>query len=97
MKKSKDLRQMEVSDFYCTRCGNKGICIPRVGKYREPGHLKKLYCLTCDKEVNMVEIRPHGKYTIYDFWLEFSTHNFDEEGNRIKPWKEAIRDAEKQR
>lgn len=97
MKKSKDLRQMEVSDFYCTCCGNKGICIPRVGKYREPGHLKKLYCLTCDKEVNMVEIRPHGKYTIYDFWLEYSTHNFDEEGNRIKPWKEAIRDAEKQR
>ena len=41
----------------------------------------------------MVEVRPDGKYTINDFWIEYYNHNFDENGNRILPWKEAIRNA----
>lgn len=73
-----------VHDFYCTRCGSKGMIIPRVkGKLREPGHLKKLYCLKCKEEVNHAEI--NEKYTYEDFLMEFQYGNFSSEGLRIKP------------
>ena len=45
-KKTKNIRNISLSDFYCTKCGTKGIpCFRTVGKEREPGHLKKLFCL----------------------------------------------------
>ena len=78
-----------ISDTYCCKCGQKGISIPRKnGQYREPGHLKKLYCIFCDQEQNHVEIRPIcSEYNLEDFELEFEYHNFDEDGNRIEPYK----------
>lgn len=77
--------KITISDMYCTQCGRKNIPIPRnKGSEREPGHLKRMYCIYCKKEVNMIEIRPFGTgYTYEDFMLEFEMHNFDEEGNRI--------------
>lgn len=90
-KKSKNIRNITLSDFYCTCCGCKGIPIFRtVGQEREPGHLKKLFCLNCQKEVNMVEIRNIGKYNLDDFWIEYEYKNFDEEGKRIEPWKSFV-------
>jgi hypothetical protein len=42
--------------FFCTSCGNEGIPIMRsTGALREKGHLKKLYCIYCQKEVNHYE------------------------------------------
>ena len=75
-------------DFYCTQCGEKGIPILRqLGKERNAGHLKKLYCLRCGKETNFCEIKPNcTKYTYQDFLLEKECHNFDTEGNRILPF-----------
>ena len=72
------------SDFYCTQCGTKNIPVYRTkGQEREAGHLKKLYCYTCEKEQNCVEIKPNsGKYTFSDFLIEFEYGNFDENGNR---------------
>ena len=91
MKRNKNIRNALLSDFYCTSCGNKGIPIFRaVGKEREPGHLKKLFCLHCQKEVNMVEIKPKSKYTLNDFWIEYEYHNFNENGERIEPWKQFV-------
>lgn len=91
-RKSKDIRKISISDFYCTQCSHKGIPLIRAsGKEREPGHLKKLFCLTCQKEVNMVEIKPRGKYTLDDFLIEFNNHNFDQEGNRKEPWEQFVR------
>lgn len=88
-KKLKNIRKIYLSDFYCTCCGNKGIPIFRTaGQEREPGHLKKIFCLHCQKEVNMVEVRPVGKYSLEDFWIEYEYKNFDENGNRIEPWKQ---------
>ena len=88
-KKSKDIRNISLSDFYCTRCGNKGIPVFRTaGKEKEPGHLKKLFCLYCQEEVNMVEIRSVGKYHLEDFWMEYEYGNFDENGNRKESWKQ---------
>lgn len=74
-------------DFYCTKCGTKGIPVVRQkGKERELGHLKALWCLTCKAEVNHVEINPNSvNYTYNDFRLEYDFHNFDENGNRIMP------------
>ena len=90
-KKTKDIRKISLSDFYCTQCGNKGIPIIRnAGKAKEPGHLKKIFCLYCQKEVNMVEVRSIGKYHLENFWIEYENHNFDENGNRKEPWKQFI-------
>lgn len=88
-KKSKDIRNISLSDFYCTRCGNKGIPVFRtIGQEREPGHLKKMFCLTCQEEVNMAEVRSVGKYNLEDFWIEYEYGNFDKNGNRKEPWKQ---------
>lgn len=78
-----------ISEFYCCKCGNKGISLPRrEGQNREAGHLKKLYCIKCQEEQNHVEIREHsGDYTLKDFQLEKKYNNFDENGQRIIPYR----------
>ena len=77
---------INVSDFYCTQCGSLGLPVVRTSKkVREPGHLKKLYCLHCKMQTNHVEVRPFGKYDYEDFQIEFIHGNFDSEGNRIDP------------
>lgn len=79
------------SEFYCVNCSNKGIPIIRKpGHQREPGHLKKLYCLHCGQECNFVEIRPFGDYKYEDFLLEYEYGNFDKEGNRIIPYRQFL-------
>ena len=56
-RKTKDVRNITLSDFYCTKCGMKGIPVFRtIGQEREPGHLKKLFCLHCQEETNMAEV-----------------------------------------
>lgn len=80
----------KISDFYCTCCGHKGFPIIRkAGQEREPGHLKKLYCIYCKEEKNMVEIKQGGKYTLEDFEIEFYNGNFIN-GERVKPYKQFI-------
>lgn len=90
-KRSKDMRNLSISDFYCTKCGLKNFPIIRpAGQEREPGHLKKLFCLHCQKEVNMAEVRTTGRYHLENFWIEYEYGNFDEEGNRKEPWKQFV-------
>ena len=56
-----------VSEFYCVRCGEKGIPVARkMSQQRKGGHLKKLYCLKCKMETNHREIRPFD----YDYTVE---------------------------
>lgn len=78
------------NEFYCVICGNRGIpVVRRKGAEREAGHLKKLFCLTCQKETNFCEIHPYAtKYTIDDFWLEYENGNFTSEGIRAMPFGE---------
>ncbi len=94
MRRTKDTRLQKLSDFYCTKCGHKGIPIIRAAKVREPGHLKKLFCLYCGNEENMVEIKQNGKYTLEDFLLEFQNGNF-ENGERKLPYKQFISELKK--
>ena len=74
-------------EFYCCKCGNKGINIARRrGQYREQGHLKRLYCIHCKQEVNFCEC--DSNYTHEDFLFEFKNGNFDEHQNRILTYGE---------
>lgn len=76
-------------EFYCTRCGNRQMfSIPRpTAKQRPAGHLKKMFCFNCKKEVNFVECKPFSKkYNYRDFLLEFYGKNFDENGNRLQDY-----------
>ena len=79
----------DVFQMYCTKCGQQGISIPRrVGKYKEAGHLKKIYCPHCKQEWNHVEIKPIcADYTYEDFQLEMQYHNFNENGERNIPYR----------
>ena len=71
------------SEFYCAKCGTKGIPIPRKkGAEREAGHLKRLYCLYCKQEWNHVECKSFSHYEYEDFLVEKTYNNFDENGNR---------------
>ena len=82
-------QKITTSEFYCTKCGNRGIPIARrIGKQREAGHLKKLYCLNCQQEWNFVEMRPFGDYDYNDFLTEFNYGNFNEEGQRKIPYRQ---------
>lgn len=70
------------SRFFCTNCGREGIPVARKkGQERKSGHLKKLYCIYCDKEVNHVEIKLAGDYSYEDFLEEFEAGRF-RDGNR---------------
>ena len=81
-------RFSSISDFYCTKCGNKGIPVVRKnGKKKEAGHLKKLYCIYCNQETNHVEIRDDEKYTYNDFKIEFDNGNFID-GKRVLTYKQ---------
>ena len=65
------------SDFNCTEWGNRGIPVLwKAGQSKEPGHLKKLYCLHCKKETNHAEVRPYGSYNYEDFKEEFDLGRF---------------------
>lgn len=82
------------SRFFCVQCGHEGIPIVRKqNAQREPGHLKKLFCLYCKQEVNHAEIREIGGYTEEDFKTEFELGRF-KDGIRV-PLKE-LEDCEEE-
>ena len=57
---SKRKQRVELHDFYCLKCGNKGIGVFRnVGFQRERFHRKRLYCPFCKEEVNHIECKTY--------------------------------------
>ncbi len=71
------------SEFYCTCCGKKGLPVPRKNaKAREVGHLKKLYCIYCQKEVNHAEIQNGDREELEQFRYNFETGVYKEEGEQ---------------
>ena len=45
-------------DFYCIKCGHKGIPLSRKqGHQHERFHRKKLFCIYCQQEVNHIECK----------------------------------------
>ena len=89
--KNRNTKLNSLSNFYCTCCGHKGIPIIRKpGRFKEPGHLKKLFCLYCQEEKNMVEIKNNGTYTLEDFNKEYKYGNFTPEGERKMPYRQFL-------
>lgn len=74
---------MVASDMYCTKCGKQNIPIARKGsKQREKGHHKKMYCIHCQKEYNMVEIKYFGDKE--QFLEDYATGKFLAEVQEIE-------------
>ena len=72
------------SEFYCCKCGTKGIPIAsKKGKAREAGNLKKLYCLKCGKETNHAECKEFTHYSKADFDFGGEDGKFHESQNCI--------------
>lgn len=61
----------EIHDFYCIKCGNKVLSLPRqVSHQYKKHHMKKLWCYKCKCEINCVECK--NDQEAYDFrekWL----------------------------
>ena len=48
----------DTHEFYCMKCGNKGIPLTRnQGHQHGRFHRKKLFCLYCREEVNHIECK----------------------------------------
>ena len=57
--------------FYCIKCGKRGIPLARKrGAQREKYHRKKLFCLNCQQEVNHVECRNQEEIDQFKIWFE---------------------------
>lgn len=68
----------DAHDFYCIKCGNKGIPLNRKkslqhGKF----HRKRLYCPFCKIEVNHIECR--NQADIEEFKMNFANGDYIEE------------------
>ena len=46
----------------CPECKNISYIFRKKGNLKKPGHLKKLYCPYCKKEVNQVEVRDPSEF-----------------------------------
>ena len=63
---SKRKQRVELHDFYCLKCGNKGIGVFRnMGFQRERFHRKRLYCPFCKEEVNHIECKTYEEVQIF--------------------------------
>lgn len=65
-------------DFYCIKCGQKNLTIPRRdGRLHGKGHRKKLYCFHCNEEINCVECRNDEE--VKEFKEAFERGDFEDE------------------
>ena len=65
-------------DFYCINCGKRGIPLPRQrGHQHSTFHRKKLYCIYCQKEVNMVECK--NEFEVKEFLEDFANGVYKDE------------------
>lgn len=68
-------RRTEMHDFYCLKCGRKGIPVHRrAGHQRGKYHRKKLYCIFCQEEINHIECRTQAE--IDEFKAAFERGEF---------------------
>ena len=70
--------KIDIHDFYCIKCGNKGMpCLRPQAHRREKFHRKKLYCPTCGLTVNHIECKNDEE--VYEFKEMFANGDFQEE------------------
>lgn len=49
--------QFSISDMYCEKCGFHTTVPRSVGKQREKGHLKTMWCPRCQQKTEFREVR----------------------------------------
>ena len=65
-------------DFYCIKCGHKGIPLSRKqGHQHERFHRKKLFCIYCQQEVNHIECK--NDEDVYEFKENFEKGVYENE------------------
>jgi len=70
------MTRFENHQFYCTKCGNRGLPVWRnPAAQRGKGHLKKLYCIYCQEEVNHYEC--YNQADVEKFKRKFENGDFD--------------------
>lgn len=68
-RKFKSLKQPE-SEFICQTCGNRNYPIVRkYGQQRENGHIKNLWCTSCQKRTKNLEIKENTGYFTMAGWI----------------------------
>ena len=73
-----NVRKMKNHDFYCLKCGKKGLNVyRRQGHQHGKYHRKKLYCFYCKEEVNHMECRNQAE--IDEFKVAFERGEFIDE------------------
>ncbi len=71
-------KKTDLHDFYCIKCGNKGIPIARQRSHNHGKfHRKKLYCLHCKQETNHVECK--NEIETYEFLEDFRNGVYEDE------------------
>lgn len=77
-RKTCNLRNYNLSTFYCLNCGQPGIPIMRqIGHERGKLHRKKLYCPHCKMTINHVECRTDAD--VFEFKEAFLNGEFKDE------------------
>ena len=80
-------QQVVIHDFYCIKCGQKGISLPRKrGELHGANHLKKMYCPHCQTVVNHVECK--NELDAYQFKEDFLAGKYLEEDQKPLPDEE---------
>ena len=71
-------RKTVMHDFYCLKCGRKGLPVHRrIGHQHAKFHRKKLYCFYCQEEINHMECRTQAE--IDEFKAAFERGDFVDE------------------
>lgn len=71
-------RKTVMHDFYCLKCGRKGLPVHRrIGHQHAKFHRKKLYCFYCQEEINHMECRTQAE--IDEFKAAFERGEFIDE------------------
>lgn len=84
------MARMIEHEFYCVKCGNKGIPLMRQKGYQhERYHRKKLFCLTCQQEVNHIECKNYEEVTW--FKANFEKGVFKDEAEESLSYVRSVR------
>lgn len=68
----------ETHDFYCMKCGKKGLSLQRKVNHKHgKHHRKKLWCPYCKMEVNHIECRNDNE--VYEFLENFKSGEYEKE------------------
>lgn len=70
-----------ITDFYCMKCGNRGISLPRYSKHRhEKFHRKDYYCPHCHETTGHIEC--HTDAEAYIFKENFAKGVYKDESEK---------------